>query len=222
MGVRGVIAGSALARLRQGAARLLAAGLLTPTASRSERILDGVVVLEELGSRDFAFGTPIRDWVDALREADPSSVVTEHVRLFGSGMDGALCPPMSSQYLGGNLHGDPARFAARIEGLMRKSGFSLNDPSLPPDHLVVQLELLSALCKGEAAAREVGVDVIECLGWQQDLVGGLRRWVTTFAHDVTNRDRSGAYGPLAHAISAYVDHDHDLIRLIADPPENSR
>lgn len=213
--VGGMVAGGALAQLRQGTSRLLAAGFLAPTSDRRVSIETGLLALDEMGLEHFAFAPHLREWVESLCNEDPTTVGAEYVRLFGSGMDGALCPPMASQYLGQNLQGDPARFAADVETLMRRSGLSRREGALPPDHLVVQLELLSALCREEAAARHAGEPTGDHLDRQLQLTSSLRGWLGEFAKDVGERDRSGVFAPLAKATAAYVEHDHDLIRVIS-------
>lgn len=209
-----MVSGIELARLRQGSLRLLAAGYGRPSPESTSRIATGFDVLLELGAAQFAFAAPIGRWVDSLAGADPVAVASEYVRLFGAGMDGAVCPPIESQQLGENLQGDPARYASRIEDLMRRSGFSARGTALPPDHLVTELELASALCGGEAAAREQGTGVLDWLGWQSELVLVLRKWISGFASDVAARDRSGAFRDLTAATVAFIEHDHDVVRLL--------
>lgn len=212
----GTLTGGDLARIRQGCYRVLAAGYRRPSAERTEHIGAGLAVLEDMGLGAFSFAQLLRVWDQALAGAAPGAAASEHVRLFGSGMDGALCPPIEAQHLGENLVGDPARHAGRIESLMRRSGFAARDDDRPPDHLVVELELASALCGAEAEARAQGDTGGRWLAWQKELVVVLALWVPGFAASVVERDRSGVYSSLAEATAAFVIHEHDLVRMLLE------
>lgn len=209
------MSGVELARIRQGAFRLLAAGFGRPGLEVTDNVAAGYGALLDLGTAQFAFAVHLDRWVDALVAADPAVVASEHVRLFASGIDGAVCPPIESQQLGTNLQGDPARHAGRIEDLMRRSGFSSRNESLPPDHLVTELELASAMCGREAEARESGDPATEWLGWQAELVVVIRTWIGPFAVEVADKDRSGVYRELTGATNAFIEHDYDVVRLLA-------
>jgi TorA maturation chaperone TorD len=220
--LRGSETGLDVARIRQGSLRLLAAGYGRPSADVTGSLVDGFDALLDLGVADFAFAPALERWVESLAVADPVEVSVEHVRLFGAGMDGAVCTPIESQHLGSNLQGDPARHAGRIEDLMRRSGFSSLDAALPPDHLQTQLELASALCGGEAAARAAGELADRWLGWQAEIVVVLRSWVGSFAAEVGERDRVGVLRNLTLATADFIEHDHDLVRTlmaVGDDPE---
>ena len=217
---RGTLTGSDLARIRQGCYRVLASGYGAPTLERVAQIDSGLLALEEMGVGEFAFGNAIRRWVDDLVAAEVDAVAAEHVRLFGSGMDGAVCAPIESQHLGKNLQGDPARHAGRIEDLMRRSGFEPADDDRPPDHLVVELELASAMCGAEASDRADGDTARRWLEWQQELVVVLAMWVPGFAGTVAGRDRSGVFASLTAATAAFVLHDHDLVRVLLQAAES--
>lgn len=213
---RGTLTGTDLARIRQGSFRLLAAGYGRPSLASNAQIESGLVALDALGFGSFSFAGGFWDWGAALRSAELGGVSAEFVRLFGSGLDGAICSPVESQQLGSNLQGDPARHAGRIEDLMRRSGFSLSDDDRPPDHLVVELELASALCGSEAAARARGESGEQELELQQEIVVVLAMWLPEFARRVIQQDQSGVFGRLAAATDAFVQHEIDLVRLLLD------
>jgi len=214
--MRGTLTGSDLARIRQGCYRLLASGYGRPSEERAAGSRAGLVVLEDLGLGVFSFAPYLRRWDLALADAEVENVGNEYVRLFGSGMDGALCSLIESQHLGVNLAGDPARYAGRIEDLMRRSGFEARDDDRPPDHLAVELELASALCASEASVRAVGETADDWLAWQQELIVVMTMWIPGFATTVADRDRTGVYGTLAEATAAFVAHEHDLVRVMID------
>lgn len=208
------VGGADLARIRQGVFRLLAAGFGRPSLGTTSDVAAGMAALEQMGVGDFAFFPTLSTWVDRLVAADIDLVASEHVRLFGAGVDGAICPPIESQHLGANLHGDPARYASRIEHLMRRAGFSARHDSLPPDHLVVELELTSAFCGAEADARTRGDSGLQWLHSEAELLAVLRAWIGGFAGAVAGRDRSGVLGALATATVACVEHEHDIVQML--------
>ncbi len=212
--MRGTLTGSDLARIRQGCYRVLASGFSRPSAELTEQIRAGILALEDLGMGVFSFAQQMRRWDVALGDASPEAVATEYVRLFGSGMDGAVCAPIESQHLGVNLVGDAARHAGRIEDLMRRSGFEANLDERPPDHLGVELELASALCGAEAAARADGGTAEKWLEWLRELVDVLAMWIPGFATTVGERDRVGVFGALGEATAAFVMHEYDIVRVL--------
>lgn len=212
--VRGTLTGSDLAHIRRGCYRVLASGFNRPSAALTEQIQSGIVALEDLGLGMFSFAQQMRRWDVALGEASPEAVANEYVRLFGSGMDGAVCAPIESQHLGVNLVGDAARHAGRIEDLMRRSGFEADLDERPPDHLAVELELASAFCGAEATARGDGGTPAVWLEWLQELVDVLAMWIPRFATTVAERDRVGVFGALGEATAAFVMHEYDIVRVL--------
>jgi TorA maturation chaperone TorD len=203
-----------LARLRQGCYRVLSAGYGRPSAERVEQIGAGMAALAAMGLDSFAYSRPLWAWVEALQGTPVALLATEQVRLFGSGADGALVAPIESQYLGVNLQGDPARHAARIEDIMRRAGVALRTDDRPPDHLLVELELASALCGSEASERAAGGDGSRWLEMQRELIDVMARWIHRFASEVADRDNCGALAALAAATEAFVIHESDMLRLL--------
>ena len=216
------LTGSDLARIRQGCYRALSSGYSRPIPELTEEIRSGLVALEDLGVGMFSFASQLRQWDVALGDAEHEAMGAEFVRLFGAGMDGAVCSPLESQHLGVNLVGDAARHAGRVEDLMRRSGFEADAEARPPDHLGVELELASALCDAEATARADGDTAETWLEWQQELVDVMAMWVPGFSDTVVDRDRVGVFGALSRATSAFVTHEYDVVRvLIAAAAERS-
>ena len=210
----GTLSGSDLARIRQGCYRVLASGFGRPSAELTAQIRAGILALEGLGMGVFSFAQPMRRWDMALSAASPGDVATEYVRLFGSGMDGAVCVPIESQHLGVNLVGDAARHAGRIEDLMRRSGFEADLDERPPDHLAVELELASAFCGAEATAWADGGSAEKWLEWLRELVDVLAMWIPGFAATVGERDRVGVLAALGGATAAFVMHEYDIVRVL--------
>jgi len=208
------LTGSDLARIRQGCYRVLASGFGRPSSEGTEQIQAGLVALEDLGLGMFSFAPQLRHWDLSLTDSEPEAVANEYVRLFGAGMDGAICPPIESQCVGVNLVGDPARYAGRIEDLMRRSGFESRRDDRPPDHIATELELASALCGSEAEARDADESAGDWLEWEKELIVVMAMWVPAFAVTLAERDQTGVLAALGEAAAAFVQHEHDLVRVL--------
>jgi TorA maturation chaperone TorD len=193
---------------------------LPPDAVRLDILAEAVTVLEELGVGGYAFASWLDLWSDELKVVDRDSLPGEHVRLFESGMDLALCPLVESHYTGSALAGGPARLAAEIERVLADLGLELLGGQRTPDHLTVELEAMAVMCGQEAAAWEEGstAEAFGLLASQEALLAGhLAIWVTPLAEAVEGADRTGFYGSLARAMAAFVEHDLDLVRELRRP-----
>jgi len=89
-----------LPRLRQGLYRFFAVAFLPPEAARIEQLAAAAQLLDDLGVDTLAFAPP---WLEMRRLLDNGlemqELATRYVRLFESGSDGALCPPVESFYV---------------------------------------------------------------------------------------------------------------------------
>jgi TorA maturation chaperone TorD len=90
----------------------------------------------------------------------------------------------------------------------------LRNDDKPPDHLLVELELASALCGAEASDRATGGDGWRWLEMQRELIDVMVRWIPGFASEVAGRDNYGALAALAAATEAFVIHEADMLRLL--------
>lgn len=109
---------------------------------------------------------------------------TEYVRLFVNSMPTVPCPPYASFYLEGALMG---RAKVEVEWLYGGYGF---EPSLPGDHIAVELEfaaLLESMAADNSAAAQ---DLVR-------LLDHLRRWAPEFLDRVEAHDRTGWFAAAA-------------------------
>ena len=199
----------ALARLRQGTYRLLAAAFLPPDEGRLISIRDSYAILGSMGADLFPFGPVMERW--GRLEADATVLSTEYVRLFDSDSATAPCPLLESHYRGTSLAGDPAVFAARVGQVMHELGAESAE-GLAPDHLSVELEVASALCRVEAdaLATEPADDVADAVMRQAAfLADHLAGWVPLVAACLRG-ERSPWYAAAGEALEAFVLHDCDL------------
>jgi len=96
----------------------------------------------------------------------------EYTRLFINSVPHVPAPPYASVYLDGDntLQG---KTTEKIRDYYRSCGFDIVDPSLPADHLALQLEFLAQLADEERLDRE-----------EFFISRYFRPWYTRFAHRV--------------------------------------
>lgn len=212
----GPTAWTEVARLRQGLYRLLGATFLPPTPQRLDTLSLGAQALADMGVESFPFHTDVIRLLDALQQpADPVARDVEHVRLFGSGVDGALCPPIESFY----LPGATATVIARLERDYSTLGLSPRRGALvEPDHVAGQLEALSVLCSREAEAWMTGdpravADAVRRERWF--LQRHPARWVPQLSRRLRAAGAAAPYAVLAAAVASLVVHDQQLLASLA-------
>lgn len=208
------------ALLRQGLYRLAAATFLPPTLERIEQLADAAAVAVELGLDRFPFATTARAHVDALFDVDDVAWLGgEYVRLFEAGVDGALCPPCESFYVGeGRVRDAVATTCATLEHTYATLGLQATGGGLTtPDHLVTELEAMSALCGQEARAWTHGhAQVVGVADRGLDL---LRRhlvvWLPEFTRRVHRSTHAELYLTASSLALALVHHDRLLLASLA-------
>jgi TorA-specific chaperone len=206
-----------LAHLRQGYYRFSGALFLYPDEERLGNLVGAARELQNESNflAVFPFFGPWRRLLATLQElTDAEEVEEEYVRLF---VVNPQAPPYESSYL------DPRRRATGwiTAGLAREyieRGLALS-PSLqePPDHVAVELELMSFLCNLEAQAWERGdlKEASQVLRSQRGFLGlHLERWFPAFARQVAAAGRDGLYVLAAEAAGALIHHDRDLVDLL--------
>jgi TorA maturation chaperone TorD len=207
-----------IAQLRQGLYRYFGEALLPPEPARLESLAAAGRFLEDVGLDRFAFYGSWRRFADAVVTATVDQLAIEHVRLFSSGVDGALCPPTESFYRGEAKGGGIAIAIADVEQAYRRMGVSPPTGSETPDHAAVELEAMSALCRREAAARESGsLGAVASALVEEDrfLRAHLAVWFPEFRERVVaspSVDRF--YRTLIEAVHAFVVHEVDLVALL--------
>lgn len=211
------------AQLRQGLYRVLGSVFAAPSAVLFDQLSEGASYLTGLGTDSFAFAGEWMKLYAALCDQDPADLVTEHMRLFGSGLDGALCPPIESFYLASGKGGDMAVAVSTLERDYRRLGYDPVSTSQPPDHVTVEMELMSALCAREHEGWTV-LDFEKVKRTMSEahryLEGHLGKWFPEFRQRVrTNSD--SFYRVAADATHAYLVHDVDFLgasrRLVPSP-----
>jgi TorA maturation chaperone TorD len=208
-----------LPRLRQGLYRFFAVAFLPPESARVKQLAAAAHLLDDLGVDTLAFAPP---WLEMRRLLDNGvemqELATRYVRLFESGSDGALCPPVESFYVSSPREGGPALVAAELESAFTSLGLSIaSESNLQPDHISAQLELMALMCAQEASAAEQG-DLSSVSEWsheqQQFSDSHLNRWIPYFVSRVQETTSSGFYRALVVSVGAFVDHDRELLHVL--------
>lgn len=209
---------AAIAATRQGLYRMFGRALLPPEDGLTERLRAAAEYLETRHLTRFAFYPHWLAFRSALLDAPTEAeLATTYVRLFASGVDGALCPPTESWYKTDARGGESAELVAAVEQHYRALGFVPIGTAEPPDHAATQLEAMSGLCAREAAAWQARQDhetaaVLE--SEDQFLRSRLATWFGDFAARVRGTDRNGWYRAVTEVVDAYVVQEVDLVRAL--------
>lgn len=209
---------AAIAAIRQGLYRTFGRALLPPEEGLTETLAAAVDYLEAQDLTRFAFYPHWLTFRNALREPPTSDeLATTYVRLFASGVDGALCPPTESWYKTDARVGGTAELVAALEADYRALGFAAVGIAEPPDHAATQLEAMSALCGQEAEAWRTRQDPEAAASLERQdrfLRTHLATWFGDFAARVRNADQKGWYRAVTQAVDAYVVQEADLVRAL--------
>lgn len=205
-----------LGRLRQGLYRLFGALFLYPDEDRlmALQAAAGALLAQDDAWAALPFADPLRRLLTALNTLDESlEVEEEHNRLFAAK---PAAPPYESYYL--DTEGqNRAWIANRVAHVYAEAGLALS-PSLKelPDHVAVELELLSFLCGKEAEAWEAGEQEAGARARerQRDFLGQhLGRWFPVFTRRVHEARPEALYGAVIEAAYAFLRHELDLLQL---------
>lgn len=210
-----------LARLRQGAYRLLATLLLYPDKGRLGVAPDVARYLRRRSpwAAGLAFYGPwegLLQQVADLRPARVKELQEAYSSLFiGNTARGAI-PLCESAYV------DPVAMApglviARVEADYAAAGLRAAPRGEPPDHVAVELELVSFLAGQEAQAWAEGLlpKAVEALRRQREFLEQHPcRWLPALARAVAARDGQGFYAGVTRAAWALVAHDADFVRAM--------
>lgn len=206
------------ARLRQGLYRYFGGALLSPDHQRVAALVAASEFIDGAGVDRYAFYGPWAQFAAVVTDASAADLSMEYVRLFASGVDGALCPPIESFYRSEAKGGGIARVISRVERAYREVGLAAFGGFASPDHAAVELEAMSALCSREAADREAGnlEGVVAALKSENRF---LRRhlavWFPEFRARVAGiGDADAFYATLVEATHAFIVHELDLIGLL--------
>jgi TorA maturation chaperone TorD len=192
--------------------------LLPPDPVRFASIAAAGEYLDDADIDRYAFYGAWKAFAEAAATAQAEQLTAEYVRLFASGVSGALCPPTESYYRAGADGGKIAALMAQVERFYGDLGLSPTAGSEAPDHASTELEAMSVLCSQESAAREVGSTegtVSALLAEDRFLRGHLAAWFPEFRERVSNTAGVGRfYGSLIEAIYAFIVHDADFVSLL--------
>ena len=207
-----------IARTRQGLYRFLG-GALLPPAARTFAMLEGAVgVLNQRDIDMFAFSP---DWRRLGRhfpvDIAEAGLDVDYVRLFASGMSGALSPPTESYYRVPAKGGGIAEFVADLQHEYRAMGIASVGLDEAPDHIATELEVMAYLCDQEANAWAsdqpiLAGDVLELES--RFLHRHLVVWVPLLRTRVHKARPSSFYRDLVDAVHSFVVHDRDYVQLI--------
>jgi TorA maturation chaperone TorD len=209
--------GAAIATARRGIYRTFAKAMMPPDDGTIETLRTAAAHLEGHDLNRFAFYPHWIDFRIALDDAPTGDTLSAHyVRLFASGVDGALCPPVESWYRADARTGTAGALVSAVAADYGSLGFSAVNGAEPADHAATELEAMSLLCAQEADAWSNGqhplaADALE----RQDrfLRTHLATWFGDFATDVAKAD-DGWYRAVTGAIDAYVIQEVDLVRAM--------
>jgi TorA maturation chaperone TorD len=207
---------AAIAAVRQGLHRTFGKALLPPTHGLLATLRGAAEFLEAQDLTSFAFYPQWLEFRERLAAGDDESdLKTTYVRLFASGVDGALCPPTETWYKADARLGESARMMASLEADYRSFGLTTVGTAEPPDHAATELEAMSVLCARESMAWRSRRDPAVALG-QQDrfLRSHLATWFGDFVARVRAADDGGWYHAVAIATDAYVIQEVDLVRAL--------
>ena len=207
-----------IAATRQGVYRLFGRALLPPEEGLMQTLRSAADYLE---TRDLVRFPFYRDWAGfrvALDQAPSTEeVAVAYVRLFASGVNGALCPPTESWYKTDARGGGTGELVAAVERDYRALGFAPIGIAEPPDHAATELEAMSGLCAREGAAWQTGQDHEAAMVLESEerfLRSRLATWFGDFAARVETADAGGWYHAVVIAADSYVVQDVDLVRAL--------
>lgn len=209
-----------IARTRQGLYRFFGEALLPPSVAQLDLLAAAAAILDERDLDRFAFSQGFRRFCSSLpADLRADRIDVEYVRLFASGMSGALSPPTESYYRVASKGGAIAQFVADLQREYRAMGVASVGLDEAPDYVSTELYVVAHLCDIEAGAWEEN---------HTDLAGEvidmeavfLRRhlaaWFPTFRDRVHAARPSVFYRDLVDATYAFVVHDRDYLRAIEE------
>lgn len=209
---------AAVAATRQGLYRTFGRALLPPEAGLTDTLRGAADYLEQQDLARFVFYPHWLSFRSALSHAPVlDELATTYVRLFASGVSGALCPPTESWYKANARTGETAELVAALEADYRALGFAAVGTAEPPDHAATQLEALSALCGQEAVAWRSRNDPEAAAALERQdrfLRAHLATWFGDFAARVRGADPGGFYEAVAVVADAFIVQEADLVRAL--------
>ena len=146
------------------------------------------------------------------------SIDIEYVRMFTTGVTGAVSPPVESFYTADPGRGEVAEVLAKLRLVYDK--YRLEPTSVVSDtldHVSIQLEVMSALCAREAEARadhndrRLELTLDNQLEFIQDHLGS---WLPAFVDRIATVETAPFFATLAPAAASFVHHDTGVVRSL--------
>lgn len=188
---------------------------MPPDESTVETLENAASLLAGFDIAGYAFYARWQDMVAALGGSTHEGMRRDYVRLFASGTDMALCPPVESYYRSDPSGGAVGEVGAAVVRTMKALGLNRSGRALPADHVASEFEVMSALCGREASAWEMRAGpeaVAVMLDEDRFLSLHLRRWIPSFVERVRDADAPDPYGAIVEFAHALVVHDLDYVR----------
>ena len=209
-----------IARTRQGLYRFLGGALLPPAAEQFELLAGAVSVLDDRNIDMFAFSPAWR----RLGRHFPVDIAAnrldvDYVRLFASGMSGALSPPTESYYRVPAKGGGIGEFVGDLQREYRAMGIASVGLEEAPDHISTELEVMAYLCDLEADAwAESQLQLVDDVLKLENrfLRQHLSVWIPLFLKRVHDADPLPFYRDLVDTVHSFVVHERDYVHLIRD------
>lgn len=211
-----------LARFRQGMYKVFSAAFLPPVPERLGDLIAGADTLEAMGLPYLAFYSEWLPWRQALNSVhDVIELEVEYVRMFATGVAGAVSPPTESSYTADPIRGEVGEVLASLRS-------AYNDYRLEPtdavadtlDHISIELEVMSALCAGEAEARGDENDrrtIVTLENERSFLADHLMVWLPEFVDRIAATETVPFYATLGPAVASFVHHDLGVVRFLSKP-----
>lgn len=208
------------ARFRQGMYRIFSAAFLAPQPERLLDLMAGADMLEGMGMPHLAFYREWVPWGDALRDIDDVTLIdVEYVRMFTTGVTGAVSPPTESFYTADPIRGEVAEVLGDLRLVYDR--YRLEPTTAVADtldHVSIQLEVMSALCAREADALVEGNDrrLDLTLANQLEFIEThLGVWLPAFVDRIASVETAPFYATLGPAVASFVHHDTGVIRFLS-------
>jgi len=203
-----------IARLRGGIYRFLALGFSYPDPELVETARGAISALEPHGLFEFSFALEVAAAAEEVAGSSLEELEVAYIALFEAGVGGAACSPFESGRIG-----DPRRIP-EIQSTLRRTylrfGIALEVAPDMVDHVATELEVMALLCWREAQAWPTSGLPIRALAHQRELLEEhLGRWMPAFARRVAAARRHPAYGALAHALAAFIEHERQWVDRLA-------
>ncbi len=209
-----------LARLRQGMYRVFAAAFLEPEPDRIRDIVAGTEMLEAMGLPYLAFYREWSRWRDAAVAAagDPRGLRVEYVRMFATGIGGAISPPTESFYGADPIRGEVGEVLAELRAAYDRYRLAPTDAVADTlDHVSIELEVMAALCAREADSRSAANDrrLELTIGHQREFLDRhLGVWLPHFVARMSAAETVAFYAELGPAVASFVRHDAGVVRFL--------